>query len=97
MVQITITEVLNDLTNGLSRHDIKAKYNLSPAQLKQIFSHPKLKGKKAKKAEVMIDLIDDTITESTVVVQGAELQPTPVVSHVSIEEVVEEVGQDLFN
>lgn len=89
MVQITITEVLNDLTNGLSRHDIKAKYNLSPAQLKQIFSHPKLKGKKAKKAEVMIDLIDDTIT--------AEVTPVVNNSYATIEKVVEEVGQDLFN
>ncbi len=61
-MQIKISEILNDLTNGLTRHDIKAKYNLSTGQMKAIFSNPLLKGKKTKKAEEPVYLVDDVTT-----------------------------------
>lgn len=58
-MQIKVSEILNDLTNGLTRADIKAKYNLSTAQMKSIFSHPKLKGRKTKQVTQPIELVDD--------------------------------------
>lgn len=58
-MQLKISEILNDLTNGQTRQQIKEKYNLSTAQLKSVFSHPQLKGRKTKKVEQPIDLLDD--------------------------------------
>jgi hypothetical protein len=63
-MQLKISEILNDLTNGQTRQQIKEKYNLSTAQLKSVFSHPQLKGRKTKKVEQPIDLVDD-VTVST--------------------------------
>ncbi len=58
-MQLKISEILNDLTNGQTRQQIKEKYNLSTAQLKSVFNHPLLKGRKTKKVEQPIDLLDD--------------------------------------
>lgn len=58
-MQLKISEILNDLTNGQTRQQIKEKYNLSTGQLKSVFSHPQLKGRKTKKVEQPIDLLDD--------------------------------------
>ena len=59
-VQVSVSQILLDLNNGLDRKAIKEKYNLNGSQLKTLFSHPKLKGKKVKKAEVQLVIIDDT-------------------------------------
>jgi hypothetical protein len=59
-ITITVSGILEDLANGMTRKEIKEKYSLNGAQLKTIFSNPKLKGKKLKKAEVIINLVDDT-------------------------------------
>jgi len=59
--QIKVSQILDDLENGLGRNEIKEKYSLSGSEMKLIFSHPKLKGRKAKK--VTIDFIDDTKLE----------------------------------
>ena len=64
-MQIKISEILNDLTNGQTRQQIKEKYNLSTAQLKSVFAHPLLKGRKTKKVEQPIDLVDDISTQDT--------------------------------
>lgn len=58
-MQIKISEILNDLTNGQTRADIKEKYNLSTAQMKMLFQHPQLKGRKTKKVEEPIEILDD--------------------------------------
>lgn len=58
-MQLKISEILNDLTNGQTRQQIKEKYNLSTGQLKSVFSHPQLKGRKTKKVEQPVDLLDD--------------------------------------
>jgi len=84
MSQIKVSEILNDLINGLTREDIKKKYNMSTAQLKAVFAHPKLKGRKTKKAEEPINLIDDLDTTEIVT-------PTVAVTVTTIEEAVEEV------
>lgn len=64
-MQLKISEILNDLTNGQTRQQIKEKYNLSTAQLKSVFSHPQLKGRKTKKVEQPIDLLDDVTPNTT--------------------------------
>jgi hypothetical protein len=64
-IDVKVGDILNDLTNGLTRQDIQKKYNLTIAQRKTIFSHPKLKFKKTKTAEVIINLIDDTEPQGT--------------------------------
>jgi hypothetical protein len=64
-MQIKISEILNDLTNGQTRQQIKEKYNLSTGQLKSVFAHPLLKGRKTKKVEQPIDLLDDISVDNT--------------------------------
>ena len=64
-MQIKISEILNDLTNGQTRQQIKEKYNLSTGQLKSVFSHPQLKGRKTKKVEQPVDLLDDVSVDNT--------------------------------
>ena len=46
---ITISMILEDLGNGIDRNGIKDKYSLEAWEVKQMFEHPNLKGKKAKK------------------------------------------------
>ena len=58
-IQITISSVLNDLSNSMSREEIRDKYTLTNAQLKQVFSHPQLKGRKTKQVNVLFELVDD--------------------------------------
>lgn len=64
-MQIKISEILTDLTNGQTRQQIKEKYNLSTGQLKSVFAHPLLKGRKTKKVEQPVDLLDDISTQDT--------------------------------
>ena len=70
MQDIRISQILDDLERGLTRDVlsvgynselgcIQNKYNLNNKELKYLFNHPKLKGKRAK-LPVMFNLIDDT-------------------------------------
>lgn len=65
-IQVTVSGILEDLQNGLTRNEIKEKYSLSANQLKQVFQHEKLKGRKTKKQEAQVLVIDDTVEETTV-------------------------------
>ena len=56
---LTVNGIKADLNSGLTRPQIQAKYNLSGKDLKELFSHPKLKGLKTKVAASFI-LVDDT-------------------------------------
>ena len=59
--QITVTGVLEDLENGQTREQIREKHGLTVRELKLLFAHPKLKGKKTKvKYEPTFELVDDT-------------------------------------
>ena len=61
--QMTTQMILNDLENGIDRNGIKEKYNLETWMVTEMFKHPKLKGKKAKKKRVLpFEFIDDTET-----------------------------------
>lgn len=60
--QITTTMIIKDLENGIDRSAIQAKYNLEAWEVKQMFMHPALKGKKAKKVrKLSFSFVDDTL------------------------------------
>jgi|TARA_R100001510_G_C7649408_1_gene206824 hypothetical protein len=60
--RITTTMIIDDLENGIGRDGIKEKYNLEGWEVTQMFKHPALKGKKAKKVrKLSFDFVDDTI------------------------------------
>jgi hypothetical protein len=59
---ITTTQIINDLENGIDRSAIQAKYSLETWEVKQMFMHPALKGKKAKKIrKLSFNFVDDTV------------------------------------
>jgi hypothetical protein len=65
---ITVSMVLEDLENGVDRNGIKEKYNLQAWEVKQMFEHPSLKGKKAKKVrKLSFNFIDDTVLDKPLV------------------------------
>lgn len=58
---ITVTMILEDLDNGIDRNGIKNKYSLETWEVKQMFEHPALKGKKARKVrKLSFNFVDDT-------------------------------------
>ena len=61
---ITISMILEDLDNGIDRKGIQTKYGLQAWEVKQMFEHPKLKGKKPRKVrKLSFEFIDDTVEE----------------------------------
>lgn len=101
-IQITISSVLNDLANSMSREEIRDKYALTNVQLKQLFQNPNLKGKKTKQVNVLLEIVDDVTPEVVEIVEVIEVtEVTPVVSDITnpIEEEVEsiEVEDSIFN
>jgi hypothetical protein len=56
--QITTSQILTDLQNGMTRKQIKEKYGLSLREQRVLFSHPKLKNKKTIKG-LSFELVDD--------------------------------------
>lgn len=62
---IKVSEVLNDLQNGLTREEIGEKLGLNGAQVKRLFQHEKLKFKKTIKPDNFV-VEDDTEAEAVV-------------------------------
>jgi hypothetical protein len=61
---ITVTMIIEDLDNGIDRLGIQAKYSLEKWEVTQMFQHPALKGKKAKKVrKLSFNFVDDTATD----------------------------------
>jgi|21_taG_2_1085346.scaffolds.fasta_scaffold00052_10 hypothetical protein len=59
---LTVSQIIMDLGNGIDRAGIRKKYGLTAAELKMIFSHPKLHKLRVKKHQVIrVQLIDDTV------------------------------------
>ena len=59
---LTVSQIIIDLGNGIDRAGIRKKYGLTVAELKMIFSHPKLSKLRVKKHQVIrVQLIDDTV------------------------------------
>jgi len=73
---ITVSGIIADLDNGIDRDGIANKYGLTPAEVKIMFQHPSLKGKRVKKNKVTslrFQLVDDTqITETETVIDPAQ-------------------------
>ena len=64
---ITVSMILEDLENGIDRNAIKEKYSLQAWEVKQMFEHPALKGKKAKKVrKLSFNFIDDTALDAPI-------------------------------
>lgn len=74
--QISISQVLADLENGVTRAEIGTKYDITAREVKALFEYPKLKGKKAKKTlKLTFDIIDDTEEASEPIVEPAIAEP----------------------
>lgn len=71
--EITISQIIEDLDNGLKRGEIAEKYGLNMSEVSKIFQHPKLRGLKARKP-VSFLLIDDLEVEETEEVEEVENQ-----------------------
>ena len=58
---ITVSMILEDLDNGIDRTGIQEKYGLEKWEVTQMFQHPALKGKKARKIrKLSFNFVDDT-------------------------------------
>jgi hypothetical protein len=66
-VKITVSSVLGMLKEGKTREEIRQHYGLSKTELKALFQHPKLKGRKTHKAPsfTLVDDLDDNSSEGT--------------------------------
>lgn len=63
---ITVSMILEDLDSGTDRSGIQTKYGLKSWEVTEMFKHPKLKGRKAKKVrKLSFDFVDDTDTPET--------------------------------
>ena len=61
---ISISKILQDLEDGLGREKIAEKYSIQNWEVTELFKHPKLKGKKAKKKKTLsFQIVDDTETQ----------------------------------
>ena len=68
---ITTSMILEDLDSGIDRTGIKTKYNLETWEVKQMFDHPVLKGKKAKRVKrLSFSFVDDTVQTNPDVLPG---------------------------
>lgn len=78
---ITVSSVLGDLNNGLDRAGIAKKYNLSAAEVAEVFKHPKLKGLRARRKITRISIVDDTV-ENPVTIPAVQpvVEPLQVVT-----------------
>ena len=60
--RITVTMIQIDLDNGIDRVGIQEKYGLEKWEVTQMFQHPELKGRKAKKVrKLSFEFVDDTV------------------------------------
>ena len=61
---ITVSMILEDLDNGIDRTAIQEKYGLEKWEVTQMFQHPALKGKKARKIrKLSFNFVDDTAAD----------------------------------
>jgi hypothetical protein len=77
-VQLTVSGILNDLNEGLTRDGIRSKYALTAKDVTDLFKHPKLKGKKTKPApgfSLTDDTPDEEVVNEVVAETPAETQP----------------------
>ena len=69
---ITTSMIIADLENGIDRTGIKSKYSLETWEVKQMFDHPRLKGKKAKKVRrLSFSFVDDYVDPAQIDIEDA--------------------------
>ena len=89
--RITTTMIIDDLENGIDRTGIKDKYNLAAWEVKQMFEHPSLKGKKAKKVrKLSFEFIDDTEDPNQMAIPTEENIKEEIEADISMEEQYDE-------
>lgn len=65
---IKMSEILEDLEQGLTRTEIKEKYSLTVREMGVLFSHPNLKNRKPKKKlELSFVFEEDVVTQQETV------------------------------
>lgn len=79
--QIKVSEILNDLENGLTRYikddfgngSIEAKYDLRFTEVTELFRHPELRNRKTRRVGngLSFDIIND-VSELTLDIKGEE-------------------------
>lgn len=95
----SVSQILEDLKNGLTRTpkdkqydaakgSIMEKYNLNGTELKTLFSHAQLKGRKVKKEGVVLDIDDDVTPQQ----ENVEMEQTAVEEVEAVE--AETTGSD---
>lgn len=58
-IDVSIKDVLDMLTMGKTREEVRVHYGLTKTQLVALFKHPKLKGRKTHTAASVLNVIDD--------------------------------------
>tara|TARA_R110002110_G_scaffold12341_4_gene58703 strand:+ start:198 stop:596 length:399 start_codon:yes stop_codon:yes gene_type:complete len=95
--KITTSQIIKDLENGIDRTGIQTKYNLETWEVKQMFMHPSLKGKKAKKVrKLSFDFVDDTLPLNSgdiAVEQTETIDPNQTSIPVQVEDTLDEGPQ----
>ena len=96
--KITTSMIIADLENGIDRTGIKDKYDLETWEVKQMFMHPTLKGKKAKKVrKLSFEFVDDTenaVDPNQTAIEVPTIEDT---LEVVKEQQAEEFGEDFDN
>lgn len=95
--QITVSSVLQDLKDGLTREAIAVKYHLPKSEVKNMFQHPLLKNKKTITPKQPRFILIDDVTNQAAAEQVAEQEEAEVeaieaddASEESVEEQVEQ-------
>ena len=95
--KITTSQIIKDLENGIDRTGIQTKYNLETWEVKQMFMHPSLKGKKAKKVrKLSFDFVDDTLPLNSgdiAVEQTETIDPNQTSIPIQVEDTLDEGPQ----
>lgn len=94
-VQVRLSEVLSLLEQGKGRQEIAEHFGLSLAEIKNIFEHPKLKGRRPKKVkEESFNLVDDTATPLDLGSNTGSVNYDSESTNDVAQQVLEEVGQE---
>jgi hypothetical protein len=100
--KITVSGILQDLANGLTRTTtsknynpeigcIQEKYNLTNYDLEMLFKHPKLKGRKTHAVKMTSFILEDDVDETVEATEETTQTTTP---EVVVEETREEVREE---
>lgn len=63
MIEIRTSDVLQMLKDGMTREEIRLHYGLSKMDLKRLFQHPELKGRRTR-PKPKFTILDDTSEDS---------------------------------